>query len=197
MRKHIKRKDNILITAIEILDESGIQGMTTKEIAKRQNITEPAIYRQFSGKKDIILAILKRFSDFDNSIFDTIIEQKMSCRVGLNYFMNTYSEYYQSYPEITIVMISIDLFKYDIDTNEKMNSIVKNRLKILKDLILDGQKKGEFSKAVDAEEIADLILGILLAGIFNWKINNCSFDLKPKLLTSFEISIGNLFIKVN
>jgi AcrR family transcriptional regulator len=45
MKKNIiKRKNKIIIEAIDLLDELGIQGLTTKEIAKRRDPSEPAIY---------------------------------------------------------------------------------------------------------------------------------------------------------
>jgi AcrR family transcriptional regulator len=41
-KEYHQRKNKIIIEAIDLLDEAGIQGLTTKEIAKRQGITEPA-----------------------------------------------------------------------------------------------------------------------------------------------------------
>ena len=158
---HLKRKENIIITAIDLLDEAGIQGMTTKEIARRQGITEPAIYKQFNSKKEIIIAILQRFADFDQNIHSTVIEHKMKCMDGILYFMNTYAEYYQSYPQISTVMLSYDMFRYDKDTNEKMKGIVFERKKMIADIISKGQEADEFSKMVSSEDAAEIILGIL------------------------------------
>lgn len=189
--EHLRRRDNIIITAIDLLDEVGVQGMTTKEIAKRQHITEPAIYKQFTGKKEIILTILQKFSDFDKSIYNTVIEQNMSCRKGLVYFMSTYAEYYQSYPQISTVLLSYDMFKYDSITNEKMKNIINERRNLLSKIILAGQEEGGFSKRISADDAAEVILGILISTTYNWKMDNCSFSLKEKLLKVFDICIGN------
>lgn len=187
----LKRKENIIITAIDLLDEAGIQGMTTKEIARRQGITEPAIYKQFNSKKEIILAILQRFSDFDHNIYSTVIEQKMNCMDGLLYFMNTYAEYYQSYPQISTVMLSYDMFRYDEETNEKMKGITYERKKLIADIISKGQEAGEFSKMISSEDAAEIILGILLSVTYSWKMEDCKYPLKQKLSRMILHCVGN------
>lgn len=184
--EHLNRKDNIIIVAIDLLDQVGVQGMTTKEIAKRQNITEPAIYRQFSGKKEIILAILQRFSEFDQSIFNTVIEQKMKCIDGIRYFMSTYSNYYQSYPQISTVMLSYDMFRYDDEANEKMKTIIYQKYKFIEQIIQKGQRSNEFSKDICSEDAAEMILGILFSVTYRWKHEECNFSLKEKLSRVLE-----------
>ena len=46
----LHRKEQLILTAIEIIDEIGIQRLTTREIAKRQQISEATIFRHFKIK---------------------------------------------------------------------------------------------------------------------------------------------------
>lgn len=187
----LKRKDNIIIVAIDLLDEAGVQGMTTKEIAKRQNISETAIYKQFTGKKEIILTMLQRFSDFDHNIYNTVIEQKMKCFDGIRYLLNTYADYYQSYPQISTIMLSYDMFRYEHDTNEIMKNIIFERRRFFREIINNGQRCGEFVNEISSEGAAEMILGILLSATYNWKMENCSYSLKDKLSEMLEYCIKN------
>jgi len=187
----LKRKDNIIIVAIDLLDEAGIHGMTTKEIAKRQNITEPAIYRQFSSKKEIILTILKKFSDFDHSIYNTVIEHKMKCMDGIRFFMNAYADYYQNYPQIATVMLSYDMFHYDDETNKTMKKIIYNRRKFVIDIIEKGQSLSGFNKDICSEDVADMVIGIIWSTTYRWKLEDCSFSLKQKFSEILDQCIGS------
>jgi TetR/AcrR family transcriptional regulator, fatty acid metabolism regulator protein len=183
----LQRKESIIITAIEILNEAGINGMTTKEIAKRQNISEPAIYRHFNGKREIIKEIFKRYSIYDIVIKNTIIDNAMGGKAAIMYFCKAYAEYYQNYPEITTVMFSFDTFKYDEETNEEMKNIIKNRYNSL---------LGFVSKAIEMKEISsnnvqaltDSIFSILWATTFLWRMENCSFDVKERII----LAVGNI-----
>jgi TetR/AcrR family fatty acid metabolism transcriptional regulator len=178
---YLKRKDNIIIAAIDLLDEVGIQGMTTKEIARRQNITEPAIYKQFSGKKEIILAMLNKFSDFDHSLYNTIIEQNMECIKGIRYFLSTFADYYQTYPQLATIMLSYDLYRYDLETNEKMKNIIYGRHKLIGNIIEKGQLTGEFKKTISKDDASEIILGVLHSAIYNWKLENSNYSLNKKI----------------
>jgi Transcriptional regulator len=47
----IKRKDRIILTCIEIISDLGFQGLSTKEITQRQNISDGTLYKHFKRKK--------------------------------------------------------------------------------------------------------------------------------------------------
>ena len=111
MNKYLKRKDGILIDAIKLMDEKGLHGLTTRELAIMQGITEPAIYRQFKNKNDIIRALLEDFGKYDEAISATVIQATGDPMDALFSFGKLYSEYYENYPEIASIMLSIEYIK--------------------------------------------------------------------------------------
>ncbi|MDP4091416.1 MAG: TetR/AcrR family transcriptional regulator, partial [Bacillota bacterium] len=54
LRLYIKRKERVTLTAIDILNELGFQGLSTKEICKRQEISEGTRYEHFKNKNEDI-----------------------------------------------------------------------------------------------------------------------------------------------
>jgi TetR/AcrR family fatty acid metabolism transcriptional regulator len=185
-KKYFKRKDKILISAIDILDKSGIQGLTTKEIASAEGISEPAIYRQYKGKKDIILAIIDKFSEFDEMIFNTVTEQGMIGKDGINFIIESSTGYYQNYPQITTVMFSYDLFAYDEETNEKMKNINFRRTEFMTKLVYDAWENGTVRTGIPAGEAADIILGLIWYTTMQWKINGAKDNLKSMVKSRLE-----------
>lgn len=182
----LQRKESIIITAIELLSEAGINGMTTKEIAKRQNISEPAIYRHFNGKKEIIKEIFRRYSIYDEVIKNTIIDNGMGGKEAIMYFCRAYAEYYQNYPEITTVMFSFDTFKYDEEADEEMKNIVKNRYNLLFGFVSKAIETKEFSVDKDAQVVTDSIFSVLWSITFLWRMENCEFDVKKRILLAVD-----------
>jgi len=183
----LKRKEKIIITAIDLFDEAGINGLTTKEIAKRQNITEPAIYKQFGSKKDIVMAILNRFASFDELIKNTIIDNKIVGKAGVVYFATAYAEYYQNYPQITTALFSFDMFRYDVDLLQKMNHIVNERSKVIFALVAKGAENQEFPVHVDKEALTDALIGVIWSTTFIWQMGGCIFDLKTRIVKAIEM----------
>lgn len=186
----LPRKEKIIITAIDLLDEVGIGGLTTKAIAQRQHITEAAIYKHFDSKKDIIIAILKRYAIFDQSIRNTIIENKIRGKSAILYYVKAYAEYYQNYPQITTPMFSFDIYRYDEDTNNMMKTIVKDRYDLISQAVLQGVELGEILARPNYQGLSDAVFGMVWTTTLLWKLNQCSFDLKKRLLTSVDVLVS-------
>jgi AcrR family transcriptional regulator len=186
----LKRKEKIIITAIDLLDEAGINGLTTKEIARRQNITEPAIYKQFSSKKDIVMAILERSALFDELIENTMLDNDITGKAGILYFVKAYAEYFQNYPQITTPLFSFDMFRYDADLQKKMQDIINARVKILFEFVVKGVEMGEFSTISDPQALADALFGVIWSTTFIWQMGGCTFDLKERIMRSVTIILG-------
>lgn len=53
------RKGEILDAALEVFGEKGYDGGSMREIASKVGVSEPALYRHFSGKEAIFLGLLR------------------------------------------------------------------------------------------------------------------------------------------
>ena len=186
----LKRKEKIIITAIDLFDEAGINGLTTKEIARRQNITEPAIYKQFSSKKDIVMAILDRSALFDELIENTMVDNNIVGKEGILYFFRAYAEYFQNYPQITTPMFSFDMFRYDVDLQQRMENIINARREILFGFVVKGVENKEFPEDTDPQAFTDALFGVIWSTTFIWQMGGCSFNLKDRIMKAVNSILG-------
>jgi AcrR family transcriptional regulator len=53
-----ERKQQIIQAAITIMAEHGLHGTTTRRIAEEVGVSEPALYKYFPGKKELLLEAL-------------------------------------------------------------------------------------------------------------------------------------------
>jgi AcrR family transcriptional regulator len=53
------RRREILAAALTVFAEKGYDGGTMRDIARRVGVTEPALYRHFSGKEELFLTLLE------------------------------------------------------------------------------------------------------------------------------------------
>ncbi|MCK4529791.1 MAG: TetR/AcrR family transcriptional regulator, partial [Candidatus Marinimicrobia bacterium] len=58
-----ERQTQILNSSMELIADKGIQGFTIKNLSEKIGITEPAIYRHFESKTDILNTILNNFKE--------------------------------------------------------------------------------------------------------------------------------------
>ena len=52
--KRTKRQDEILDIALNLLADGGVKNLTMKRIAESIGVSEPAVYRHFKNKTEIV-----------------------------------------------------------------------------------------------------------------------------------------------
>ena len=63
MNSLTERQGEILDASINIISKKGIQNLTIKNISNEIGFSEPAIYRHFESKIEILLTILSMFEN--------------------------------------------------------------------------------------------------------------------------------------
>lgn len=188
--RFLHRKDTMLISAIDILDKGGIQGLTTKEIAKAEGVTEAAVYKHYTGKQEIVAAILERFASFDEQICDTIRQQKMTEEEGILFYAKAYAEYYQGYPQIATLLFSFDVFRYDPELKHVMRNTMENRRMFLEDFIKGCRADTGDQNRMAPAVLANLVLGCIWNSTYYWKLHDETKDLKIEILTGIKALLG-------
>ncbi len=181
---YIKRKEGIILTAIEIIDELGFQGLSTKEIAKRQKIAEGTLYKHFRSKDGIILAVLDYYTMFDVDIKQTIEMKRFSAKDSITYFITRFAEYYESYPAMTSILQSYEVLKNEAGIAHRIIEIFEARSSFITDIIKKGIDCGEITPDIDSESYSDIILGTFIAISLKWRMRKYNFPLKERILTA-------------
>lgn len=53
-----ERQREILERTLDLVQESGLANLTLKKVAERVGFSEPAIYRHFASKQELVLALV-------------------------------------------------------------------------------------------------------------------------------------------
>ncbi|KZL92746.1 TetR/AcrR family transcriptional regulator [Clostridium magnum] len=186
MNQGLNRRESITLSAIEIIDELGIQGFSIRELAKRQGIKEAAIYRHFESKQDIVISVLKIFSDFVQNVIHSINEKKLNPKESIVFFIQSHTEFFEEYPSVTSIVFSEEIFRDNDIVATEMKDIFKMRSNYIVHLVERAQTFGEISTKFTCEELADLILGLLRRLTMKWRINGYNFPLTEKVLLILE-----------
>jgi AcrR family transcriptional regulator len=179
----LHRREGIIITLIEVMDELGLQGISTREIAKRQGVSEATLFRHFKNKKGMMMAALEHFCQYDDDIIQTSINMKLQPVDSIKYFINAYAEYYENYPAITVILQTYDGLMCEPELCEKVKSILTKRTNFIRNAIGNAQGNGNIAKNLDSYNIAILILGGFREICLNWRMNKHQFSLKEKTMS--------------
>ena len=193
MKKVLHTKERIVFTTIEIINEIGIQGLSTREIAKRLSISEGTIFKHFNTKNEILLAVLDHYSKFDKDIIKTTELRKLDPKEGILYFVNAYAEYYENYREITAITLCIEVFYNIEELSEKIFDIFSTRKLFLEEQINTGVKNNLIKDVEGIDELGEIVHGIIIYKIIKWRINGFNFSIKKEINKSVLRVLNNYF----
>lgn len=188
----LHRKDRLIITTIEIIDELGIQGLSTREIARRQGVSEATLFRHYKSKNELLSAVLDYFSQFDEDIFLSTKMKKLKPLEAITFLITSYTEYYENYPAITSVMQVFDVLRYETNLTDKVKNILSNRTGFVKALVEDAQRSNEISPDADSEDIADIINGFCREICLKWRLCDREFSLSERTLSAHHMFLNSL-----
>lgn len=175
-----ERQKEIVNASMEIISANGIQGLTIKNMAHKIGITEPAIYRHFKNKIEILISVLDLFKNNTEQIFEIEIANKQGAIAKIEHLFTSHISSFTKSPSLVSVVFSEEIFRNEAILVEKIKEIIEKNHGILRELISKGQREGEIRTDLTANQLAIIIMGTLRLFVKKWQLSNCNFNLKSE-----------------
>jgi len=173
-----QRGEQIVDVAIKLLSEGGISALTTKNIAEAVGISEPALYRHFRGKMDILVVILERLETNMSRLFKQSLNSEDSV---LDQIQTVYKRVFRNFtaqPAMAAVVFSEEIFRHDPRLSERVNRIMNTVQENIMRLLRSKKGRMECRRDVPAKDLARVIMGSLRFIVTRWRLGGHSFDLE-------------------
>lgn len=172
------RQLEIIESAGRILTNSGLSGLTTKNLAKEMGFSESAIYRHFESKEAIIIALLDFLcKDMDQRLDDAIDSNSSSEEKFRALFKNQFS-FFSANPHFVVAVFSDGLLEESDKINQAILNIMQVKMKHLMPIVMEGQQNGAFTQSITSDELVHIIMGSFRLQMFKWRISNFQFDIQ-------------------
>lgn len=171
------RQHEILNAALDIMADRGIQRMTIKNLAEAVGVSEPALYRHFRSKFDILMSILSWYRQF---IRDIIVNRHLpdtTVMERIGYFYDAMFASFIERPAVSMVIFSEDLFHYDKRLSKEVNGIIEMTHDHIHTLLRNGVRNGSVRRDIPSKQLAWIVMGTMRLLITKWRIAGYSFDL--------------------
>jgi AcrR family transcriptional regulator len=171
------RQLEIIEAAGKILTASGVSGLTIKNLAKEMKFSESAIYRHFTSKEEIIIALLEFLAKCMDERYSKAISSEQSPEEKfITLFQNQFS-FFKKNPHFVVAVFSDGLLEESQRINETILKIMGVKMKHLMPVILEGQQKKVFTNAIKPDELMHIVMGTFRLQMFKWRITNFQFDI--------------------
>jgi AcrR family transcriptional regulator len=174
------RCEQIVDKAIELLSEGGISALTIKNLAGAVGVTEPALYRHFRCKMDILVAILDRLEANMQRLFEQSSDRKDSV---LDQIQSVYRRVFRSFaaqPAMASVVFSEEMFRHDPRLSEHVSRIMDTVQEQMLRLLRSKKGRAECRQDVPAKDLTRVIMGSLRFVITRWRLSGYAFDLEKE-----------------
>ena len=165
------RRAQIIHSALDIIADHGMAGATSARIAADVGISEPALYRHFENKQQILLAALDEASL-------RLVEHTMTAGLSekdgvlrLRMMSAAFYDFVMSHPsEVRVLFEAVSLTR-DEDMRLALRDKVTALLSVVELVLQDGVDQGAFRADLDvslaAWEIVSLGIALYLASILD------------------------------
>ncbi len=180
--KYTKRQLQIIHSAVELIASKGMSHLTMNHIASQIEVTEPALYRHFKSKKEILQGVLNLIAQIDltsQEIEKTglgLIECIMQKRISS--FANT--------PALAAIIFSEEIFSGDNDLSQRIKLLMQETQQKIIHIIQLSQTEGSIRTDMQPEQIALLIIGSFRFLVTQWHLLENDFDLQERATTLFQ-----------
>ncbi len=188
-----ERQQQIIEESIKLISEKGMQGFTIKNLAKAIGISEPAIYRHFKSKVEILTTILNQFIEMATFLSEMMINSEMKAVEKIEFMFGKMVDIFTENPAIISVIFSEESFKYEKSLKTIIVNILNKNEQTIESILKQGQNQGEIRTDIDEKDLALMTMGALRLMVKRWDLNNRSFNLKnrgQKLIASIQLLIS-------
>lgn len=166
----VSRKDRIIASAIEIISDSGLSALTTRNLAIKENMSEALLYKYFGGINEVLIEVVDYYTRFDNQIKQTFKSRDGANIQKLRDYLDAYATYYDNYYAISTLMLQYEELLHNIDVREKIAWCITERQQFIADLFENAIQENEIIDLFTPEQLATNLTGVVMSHILNRRI---------------------------
>jgi TetR/AcrR family transcriptional regulator, fatty acid metabolism regulator protein len=171
------RQQEIINVSISLIADKGIQSLTIKNISQAIGISEPAIYRHFKNKFEILMTILDSFEIIAADVLNSKDIKNLSSLDKIEFFLlDRYTRCAEN-PKLAKLMFAEENFQDDERLAKKVLSIMHAHKAEMHKVISVGQNLGEIIDDIDSISLFRIIFGPMRLLIKQWGLSGCKFNL--------------------
>ncbi|MBN1485677.1 MAG: TetR/AcrR family transcriptional regulator [Chloroflexia bacterium] len=174
------RQQEIILAAIHIIAEQGFQDLSLRLLAERVGVSEPALYRHFENKDDLLLKLVSFIVQNYAEVMREIQAPAQQALEELGEMLRRAVQFFDKLQPFSTTLYAAAAFYHKPEFIEQIQSVVQESRARIDELLLRGQQEGSVRRDLPSEQLATVILGAFRLLIEKWNWAQRGFDLAGK-----------------
>ncbi len=171
------RQIEILHAATTLIGDKGMKNLTMKRLAHVMGFSEPALYRHFKNKEEILRFLLLYYMGELNRSMRLRFTGDATGLDRLRALVSFQFEYFQRYPALVLVIFSETSLRHNEVLSVTVLELLQNKRKLIESMLCAGQTDGSIRKDLPETQLAVIIMGSLRLTILHWRLSDFKDDL--------------------
>jgi len=154
------KRERILDAAERVFAEHGFYNAKVSEIARHARVADGTIYLYFKSKDDLLISLFESRMERVCADLEAAVSAVSGAQAKLQAFVRCYLEMVHRNPKVAEVL-TIELRQSSKFMKEYSNPRFADLLKIVAQVVADGQKCGELVDGIPAPVAARMVFGLL------------------------------------
>jgi AcrR family transcriptional regulator len=190
--KHLSMRNKIIDCTIKVMQKLGFEETSVRVICDAAGISIGTFYHYFNDKTELLNLILQRIDVFLVNEIEPILKNNSELE-NLKLFVN----YFSRDTKLTGAVYGSVISSPYIPLPSTPEAVQKERqrplYRIPTEIILRGQKSGEFKNEYTAEEIVDFLIMSLRGCSMDWARRSCSYNIE-EYMEAFIDMFSKIFV---
>jgi len=155
--------NDALHKAMLLFWEQGYEKTSMKELVSQMGVHKGSMYDTFGDKHTLYVNTLEHYFEMGQQLIGRGISDASSVKEAIRFIFNWAIEQEEDFPlGCLIVNTAVELAKHDPEAKQWVQRSWDFAEQLIYELILDGQKSGEFSKLLDAKEMSMILYNAII-----------------------------------
>ncbi|MFC7684444.1 TetR/AcrR family transcriptional regulator [Ureibacillus sp. GCM10028918] len=176
MKRDKPKYKQIIDAAVIAIAENGYHQAQISKIAKQAGVADGTIYLYFKNKEDILISVFQEKMGVFVESLQEIIQNGESSSDKLSKMIDNHFNVLANDRHLATVT-QLELRQSNKEIRLKINSILKEYLKLLDEILIEGMFKGEFNSTMDVRIARQMVFGTIDETITSWVMNEFRYDL--------------------
>jgi AcrR family transcriptional regulator len=161
------RQEEIITVALTLAAEKGVQELTIRNVAQAIGISEPAIYRHFTSKREILSGIIDMLVAIRKEAWEQSVTGQGDPVARLFRFFINQARQFERFPALAIILFPDELFRNDVELLNRVQEVMAATMQDIRELIAQAR-----SLLLLKQDVDPYVAGLLLVGGFRLLVSS-------------------------
>jgi AcrR family transcriptional regulator len=181
------RKDQLAQAALSLVGLHGLKALSVARVAHRVGVVPSAVYRHFSGKEELLDAVVQLIQNRLLSNVARACEGAPDSVECLKRLIHMHAQLIRENQGIPRIIFSEEIFAGSASRKAAVFETVQSYLGRVAEIVRRGQQEGSIRRDLDPGTVSMMLLGVVQPGAILWQLSDGRVDVTKHAERGWQI----------